>query len=119
MSMTDLEAAVVARRNQPPDGRLEAVWLAYEAANGGSLRRPPSLEERAMVAEWLRLRRTNGAFDTFVAAKRRLRVLAHRTPAEKAGSLIQGGCDACELVADGTDGQPVLALQGPINVEPW
>ena len=61
----------------------------------------------------------DGRFESFMVRDTYLRTLAHLTPAEKAGRVFQGSCDACELVTTDEDGRRSLSIHGPINVEPW
>jgi hypothetical protein len=117
MSFNPLEAAVAALNDQPPAARLEPIWTAYETDQGRTVARPPSDAERFKVAEWLRLRRRDD-HDAFVVRDSRLRWLAHRTPAEKANTLAQTACPACEVVVDG-EGRTRLHLVTPINIDPW
>lgn len=113
-----LEVSVAARNGLPPEGRLAALWEAFEADTGRTIERPPSAEERRDVSEWLLGRRRDGASGDFVVRDPGRRWLAHRTPGEKAGRLVQAACSACEVVV-ATDGQIPMHLVAPIDVEPW
>jgi hypothetical protein len=119
MTATPLDLAVMSLSDLPPAERLEPIWKAFEADLQKSIARPPTNEERALVAEWLKWRRKDGNFEAFLLRDTYLRSLAHRTPAEKAGLLAQGGCDSCEPVTTSEDARAALSIFGPINVEPW
>ena len=116
--LTPLEAAVAGLAEGPPAARLEAIWLGFEEATGKPLGRPPSPAERSEVAEWLRFRRADNDGDSFIVYARRLRSLAHRTLAEKAGYLVQARCPACEIVVD-AEGRITKDVVTAIPIEPW
>ena len=116
--LNPLEASVAALGDLPPETRLTAIWESFERGSGRTIERPPTTDERADVAEWLRGRRQDGAGDNFVVRQPALRWLAHRTPAEKAGRMAQTACSACEI-AVAAEGHIPLHLVAPIDVEPW
>lgn len=100
----------------PPYQRLDVVWNAYEVATSTVIGRPPSAVEREAVSVWLRSLKPDPP--GFILPRRRLGVVAGRTVSEKAASLYQLRCGACEVIAT-TDSQIGLSVRFPIAVEPW
>lgn len=112
-----LDVALRAACKEPPAARLEVIWSAFEHDTGTAIGRPPTVDERHEVSDWLRGLRSHDDYPMFTVAERALRVLAARTPGEKAGNVVQSRCRACELIVL-PDGSIPMALHAPINVDP-
>lgn len=112
-----VDTALRAVRDEAPAARMEVIWNAYETQAGVAIGRPPRVEERHAVSDWLLSLRKNDDFPMFTVPERALRVLAGRTPAEKAGTVSQSRCRACELIVR-PDGSIPMSLHAPLNVDP-
>jgi len=112
----DLDARLQAVAHLPPYRRLAAIWDSYTRATGCEIHDPPTDDERSAVQTWLRSNRDQ----TLIGHRERLslRVLAGVSVLEKASTIVQLACPACEVVTDEL-GNIALHLSTAINVEPW
>ena len=98
--------------------RLGVIWSYYEESTGGRLQRPPTNDERGQVIQWLRAARLDGEWATLFAKWPVLQGAAFQTMTEKAGSVRQYTCLACELIVR-EDGTLPMSLGFALDVEPW
>jgi Holliday junction resolvase RusA-like endonuclease len=101
-----------------PDQRLEVVWRAYEQENEIPLSRPPTVEQRARVHEWLQAMHGSENFPMFAARASHMRAMLNLSMCEKASRLAQSRCVSCELVVGPNEKIP-LNVTFPIAAEPW
>ena len=97
-----------------PNDRLDVIWQWYEGLTGDQLNRPPTLAQRQAVAEAMRAQRVMPLY----LKPRVLRLQVSRAVAEKASSIVQQRCGACETMTT-RDGGGGMLVSAAVDVEPW
>jgi Holliday junction resolvase RusA-like endonuclease len=105
-------------RNTEPSQRLEILWQSYEEGTGAILNRPPTLEERRSVWEWLRGLRAYEPFPTYIVSGRHVKLAVSLSLVEKAAGLVQHWCTACQVIVR-PNGEIPFQVSFPIPVTPW
>lgn len=113
-----IDVSLIANADCTPATRLEVLWTAYERNTESSIERPPSEAERARVHTWLRSLRSTEPDPSYMVRHRHLRLLASLSVTEKAGTVVQLACTACETIVH-EDGSMPLNVITPIDVDPW
>ena len=104
--------------NAGPQDRLDAVWCHYELMTNTKIERPPTPLQRSAVHSWLLGLRCNGDDPVYAFRITRVRHLIFLSLVEKAMTLQQTRCNACEIMID-ENGKFPLHVNFPIQVEPW
>lgn len=102
----------------PASDRLEVIWSYYEQEERCSISRPPTAKERERVMLWLRAPRVDGDGASLLLRRPMLRGSAFFTLVEKAGTIRQFSCPACEILTE-ADGHFPVNINFHVDVEPW
>ena len=98
--------------------RLDSVWSHYENECATTISRPPTPIERRAVLDWMRQERVSGNWASLLTKRPVLLGAAYYTVVEKASTLRQQSCLACEpVMLEG--GQFPVNISFGIDVEPW